>query len=392
LHFATRDTNLSSLDATAVSAHFVNRQMSRTRSRRVVLLLDCCYSGAFAEGLFVKADENLQLVQQFEGRGRAIITASKATEYSFEGARLAHSSALPSVFTSALVQGLATGQADLNNDGQISLDELYEYTYDEVKRGTAHQTPSKWVLGIEGSLILAKSIRGSTLPSELVQVISHPLVRVRLAVVSELAEILQNSDVQPAATAEVMLIRLQSSDPEARVREAAASALSGIAAIPSPRPNYETRAPSDQDNVRIHGLGFAALSAVVKRNSNDSLIAAIQQQMGGIEVVLDEAFAGMVDSFNPAKAVGQRAAVQYEIAAPGGTRLYAVSLAEGRCEVDKGRAESPRVTLRIGLADFLRLITGNANSMQLFMVGKLKVSGDLFFYQTYQSWFDRPEP
>jgi putative sterol carrier protein len=29
--------------------------------------------------------------------------------------------------------------------------------------------------------------------------------------------------------------------------------------------------------------------------------------------------------------------------------------------------------------------------MQLFMTGKLKVAGDLFFAQTYQSWFDRPQ-
>ena len=65
-------------------------------------------------------------------------------------------------------------------------------------------------------------------------------------------------------------------------------------------------------------------------------------------------------------------------------------IADGRCEIERGRAESPRVTIRMGLADFLRLITGGANGMQLFMTGKLKVPGDLFFAQTYQSWFDRP--
>ena len=63
----------------------------------------------------------------------------------------------------------------------------------------------------------------------------------------------------------------------------------------------------------------------------------------------------------------------------------------GAARSSKGRAESPRVTIRIALADFLRLITGDANGMQLFMTGKLKVSGDLFFAQTYQSWFDRPQ-
>src|SRR4029453_10271145 len=85
-----------------------------------------------------------------------------------------------------------------------------------------------------------------------------------------------------------------------------------------------------------------------------------------------------------------QAVVQYEITAPDGSHEFAMRIAEGRCEIEQGRAESPRVSLRIGLADFLRLITGAANGMQLFMTGKLKVSGDLFFAQTYQSWFDRP--
>jgi hypothetical protein len=41
LYFAAADTDLRLLGATAVSAEFVNRLMSRTRSRRVVLFLDC---------------------------------------------------------------------------------------------------------------------------------------------------------------------------------------------------------------------------------------------------------------------------------------------------------------------------------------------------------------
>jgi putative sterol carrier protein len=99
----------------------------------------------------------------------------------------------------------------------------------------------------------------------------------------------------------------------------------------------------------------------------------------------------MSESFNPEKAAGQQAVVQYEINAPDGAHEYAMRIADGRCEIDTGRAESPRVTIRMGLADFLSLITGKANGMQLFMTGKLKVNGDLFFAQTYQSWFDRPQ-
>ena len=99
----------------------------------------------------------------------------------------------------------------------------------------------------------------------------------------------------------------------------------------------------------------------------------------------------MSESFNPEKAAGQQAVVQYEIGSPDGTHEYAMRIADGCCEIEQGRAESPRVTIRMGLADFLGLITGKANGMQLFMTGKLKVQGDLFFAQTYQSWFDRPQ-
>jgi len=142
---------------------------------------------------------------------------------------------------------------------------------------------------------------------------------------------------------------------------------------------------------QIDASDFSSLKGAVERSSNEELVGAIQQQEGGVEGVLSQVFAGMAGSFNPAKAAGQQAVVQYEISAPDGVHEYAMRIADGRCQIDKGRAESPRVTIRIGLADFLRLITGKANGMQLFMTGKLKVSGDLFFAQTYQSWFDRPQ-
>ena len=142
---------------------------------------------------------------------------------------------------------------------------------------------------------------------------------------------------------------------------------------------------------QIDASDYSSLKGVVEEKSNEELVSAIQQQEGGVDGVLDKVFNGMSESFNPDKAAGQQAVVQYEISAPDGVHEYAMRIADSRCGIDRGRAESPRVTIRIALGDFLRLITGGANGMQLFMTGKLKVSGDLFFAQTYQSWFDRPQ-
>ena len=142
---------------------------------------------------------------------------------------------------------------------------------------------------------------------------------------------------------------------------------------------------------QIDASDFSSLKSAVEQKSNEELVSSIQQQDGGVDGVLEKVFTGMSESFSAEKAAGQQAVVQYEIGAPDGSHEYAMRIADGRCEIEKGQAESPRVTIRIGLADFLRLITGGANGMQLFMTGKLKVSGDLFFAQTYQSWFDRPQ-
>ncbi|NKE62672.1 caspase family protein, partial [Lentzea sp. PSKA42] len=147
LHFATSGTKLSRLAGTAVAADFVARRMNRSRSRRIVLLLDCCYSGAFGRGMVARAGGSVGLEEQFGGSGRAVITASSAMEYAFEGASVADSSeGEPSVFTSALVEGLESGEADRDQDGHVGLDELYDYVYDRVRSVTPHQTPGKWML------------------------------------------------------------------------------------------------------------------------------------------------------------------------------------------------------------------------------------------------------
>src|ERR1700722_6526933 len=161
LYFAASNTVLGRLGATAVAAEFVNRRMTRSRSRRVVLLLDCCCAGAFERGRVARSGPELGIEQQLGGRGRAVITASSAMEYAFEAGELtgefaAITPAPPSVFTSALVQGLQTGDADRDQDGLIGLDELYEYVYDQVRAVTPSQTPGKWTFGMEGELYIAR--------------------------------------------------------------------------------------------------------------------------------------------------------------------------------------------------------------------------------------------
>jgi hypothetical protein len=114
--------------SSAVAANFVHENMSRSRSRRQVVILDSCFSGAFAEGLAAKDDGTVDIRTQLGGEGRAVLTSSSSTQYSFEqgGEEL-------SLYTRFLVEGIKTGEADLDGDDVVSIEELHEYASQKVR-------------------------------------------------------------------------------------------------------------------------------------------------------------------------------------------------------------------------------------------------------------------
>ncbi len=163
LYYAAVDTDRALLSATAVSAAWLNEQFEDCRCRQQILVLDCCHSGAFAKG--AKGDLGLALGGRFEGRGRIVLTGSRATEYSFEREEILGVSA-SSVFTSALVEGLRSGDADRDGDGAITIAELYDYAFEMVRASETRQTPTLWTYGAEGDLMVARSPRGALVKSE----------------------------------------------------------------------------------------------------------------------------------------------------------------------------------------------------------------------------------
>jgi uncharacterized membrane protein len=243
LFFATTNTRPNRLGSTAVSADFVQRCMRTSRSRSVVLLLDCCYGGAFAQGVTVRAAGDVDVLGSFPherahtGRGRAVISASSAMEYAFEGDRLADDAAArPSVFTTALVEGLETGDADRDQDGWVSLDELYDYVFDKVRERNPHQTPSRDV-EMQGDLFIARRRHPVTapaaLPPELLQAIDSSLAGIRTGAVQELTRVLRGGHAGRALAARLALENLAQDDSR-QVSAAAAAVLRSPAPAPPP--------------------------------------------------------------------------------------------------------------------------------------------------------------
>jgi hypothetical protein len=230
LYYATVNTERRLLAATAVSAKWLNDQLKDCRARRQILILDCCHSGAFAGGM--KGEADLALRGRFGRRGRVVVTASRATEYSFEEDQVVGTGA-SSVFTAALVQGLRTGDADRDKDGLVTVTELYEYVFERMEAAHARQTPAIWANGVEGNVLLAHSPRGAVitpvpLPEDLRATLDNPRSRIRESGVAELADLLDGGDQGLALTARQRLEQVAEDD----IPRVAALAMAALGAEP----------------------------------------------------------------------------------------------------------------------------------------------------------------
>ncbi|MFI1419988.1 caspase family protein [Streptomyces sp. NPDC020731] len=157
LHFAAGDTDRRLLASTSVPALFVHQRMRSCRARSIVLLLDCCYSGAFLTG--GKGDTTVHVKDELAGHGRAVLTATNRTEYAWEDGRITELDPEPesSRFTRAVIEGLGTGEADRDGDGWIGVHELYDYVVDELQKSDVPQNPLMWI-ELERRVVVARSV------------------------------------------------------------------------------------------------------------------------------------------------------------------------------------------------------------------------------------------
>jgi DNA-binding beta-propeller fold protein YncE len=229
LYFAMTNTRRDSLLFTALSAEDVERAMASCASRKKVLILDCCYSGAYPAGQLAKADDQVHTFERFEGSGRTVLTASDATQFAWEGDR-PQGDAAQSVFTRCLVEGLRTGSADIDGDGNITLDELYDHAHDCVVNSTPHQEPNR-LDRVEGRIVIARNVNW-TMPTYLSNEINSPLPSSRRTAVELLVNLHRRGNEYVRSRAIDELRRL-SEDDSKTVSEAAAEELQHIEGVAS---------------------------------------------------------------------------------------------------------------------------------------------------------------
>lgn len=231
LYLAASDTESAYLGGTAIPASWVTDQFESCPARSQVMILDCCNSGAFARGTKGVVGERLGWGPTFgHGRGRVVLTATDSTQYAWEGDHVT-GNASPSIFTQVLVEGLTTGRADRDGDGRITVDELFGFVYEGVRRIRPEQTPMKWAEGQHGELVIAAAAQSATvaLPPAIEHALDSPLPDVRLTAVIELGRLAAGPHVALARAAQAQLREMLDDDSNV-VRRAVATALDASAA------------------------------------------------------------------------------------------------------------------------------------------------------------------
>jgi putative sterol carrier protein len=133
-----------------------------------------------------------------------------------------------------------------------------------------------------------------------------------------------------------------------------------------------------------------AMARAIASTSDDQLRAGMRGALR--DVVLQEVFKRFPDYLDVDRTRGVRAAVKWKLTgrADGAADRYLLLLDNGDCRVEKAGDAKPRVTITMDGADFLKLVTGNANPPMMFMRGRLRVAGDLGFAARLAGFFRIP--
>ena len=232
MYLAASDTRADVLDATGLPLHLLRDQLDRTRSNRNLVILDCPIIAAYSGARDILGSASA-ILEALEGdrRGRMIIASSDIVTGALEGEQVFGDAAASSL-SQLLTTGLAEGKADLNSDGQIVAEELYEFVYRQsLDREPTSPMPRKFVSSDLGPLRVAKNpvLQPADLPNDLKSALASPLAWMREGAIGELERLLTSEDKSISHAAYEALSSL-SGDPTPQISESATGILHSYSA------------------------------------------------------------------------------------------------------------------------------------------------------------------
>ncbi len=95
-------------------------------------------------------------------------------------------------------------------------------------------------------------------------------------------------------------------------------------------------------------------------------------------------FDNLSENVDASKIAGMNSIFQFNL----GEEVYSVKVADGAVVVSEGATEGANIQLTMSPEDFLALTSGQLNSQQAFLTGKLKIKGDMQLALKLQNVFN----
>lgn len=92
--------------------------------------------------------------------------------------------------------------------------------------------------------------------------------------------------------------------------------------------------------------------------------------------------------FVPEKAKGVSATVQCIFSGDQASN-WLMKFHDQQCAVEEGRVDDPDLTIKADAEDGVKILTGEMDPMRAYMLGKVKVFGDLSLGMKLTNFFDR---
>ena len=103
---------------------------------------------------------------------------------------------------------------------------------------------------------------------------------------------------------------------------------------------------------------------------------------------VEKAIKALPAAFLPGKAGNAQALFQLDLAGENGGQ-WVLDVANGECNVRQETATKPDVTISMDGEDFVALFRNQIDPVRAFMMGKIKVTGNLGMVMQLLNWFER---
>ncbi|MBF9131329.1 SCP2 sterol-binding domain-containing protein [Plantactinospora sp. S1510] len=148
---------------------------------------------------------------------------------------------------------------------------------------------------------------------------------------------------------------------------------------------------TDFDPANFTSVEPKEFAQLVKSTPDDKLAEVMSGDLRG--TILDAVFGRMPALFRADRAGSTNAVIHWTItgAADGGSDTYEIVIENGTCQVSETPSRDPKLSLTMGPVEFLKIVSGGANPVMMFMTGKLKAKGDLGLAANIANLFDIPK-